>query len=111
MLLSPGSVADKYWFCGEARVIAEELKLPIFATEGTAEVLAGEDISCTRVGKRSGEDQSAMDLISEGKVDLVINIPREYDQYGRPDGYLIRRRAVDQVVSWNDYLDQAIDLV
>jgi len=25
----------------------------------------------------------------------VINIPREYDQYGRPDGYLIRRQAID----------------
>jgi len=30
-----------------------------------------------------------------GLVDLVINIPREYDQRGRPDGYQIRRAAVD----------------
>ena len=77
-----------------------------------------------------------MDLINEGKVDLVINIPREFDQFGRPDGYLIRRSAVDQgvplitdlqlaraviealrwiqlgdlqVVAWNDYLSQVID--
>jgi carbamoyl-phosphate synthase large subunit len=28
-------------------------------------------------------------------VDLVINIPIEYDELGRPDGYHIRRRAVD----------------
>jgi carbamoyl-phosphate synthase large subunit len=33
--------------------------------------------------------------IDEGKVDLVINVPVEYDSLGRPDGYLIRRRAVD----------------
>ena len=33
-------------------------------------------------------------LIDQGKVDLVINIPREFDQHGRPDGYQIRRRAV-----------------
>ena len=25
----------------------------------------------------------------------MINIPIEYDELGRPDGYLIRRRAVD----------------
>ncbi len=25
----------------------------------------------------------------------MINVPREYDAVGRPDGYLIRRRAVD----------------
>ena len=31
----------------------------------------------------------------DGRVDLVINIPREYDEQGRPDGYQIRRRAVD----------------
>jgi len=138
VLLSLGPIADKYWFCDEARIIGEELKLPIFATEGTAEILAEEDIPCTLVGKRFGEDQTAMDLISEGKVDLVINIPREYDQYGRPDGYLIRRRAVDQgvplitdlqlaravtealrwvgpddlrVVAWNDYLNGMIDPV
>ena len=30
-----------------------------------------------------------------GLVDLVINIPIEYDELGRPDGYHIRRRAVD----------------
>ena len=36
-----------------------------------------------------------MDAIEEGHVDLVINIPLEYDELGRPDGYLIRRRAVD----------------
>ena len=67
-------------------------------------------------------------------MDLVIHVPREYDEYGRPDGYLIRRRAVDagiplitdlqlaraiiealrwrrpeslQVVAWNDYLNRA----
>jgi carbamoyl-phosphate synthase large subunit len=36
-----------------------------------------------------------MDVIEEGLVDLVINVPRSYDELGRPDGYLIRRRAVD----------------
>ena len=30
-----------------------------------------------------------------GEVDLVINVPREYDDLGRPDGFLIRRAAVD----------------
>ena len=25
----------------------------------------------------------------------MINVPREYDELGRPDGYWIRRRAVD----------------
>jgi hypothetical protein len=32
-----------------------------------------------------------MDAIEQGLVDLVINIPIEYDELGRPDGYHIRR--------------------
>ena len=39
-----------------------------------------------------------MQMIDDGEIDLVINIPREYDQLGRPDGYLIRRRAVEAEV-------------
>lgn len=95
VLLSLGPVEDKYWFADEARIIAEELKLPIYATQGTAEMLWDIGLSCTSVAKRAGSDTSALDVIDDGRVDLVINVPREYDEYGRPDGYLIRRCAVD----------------
>jgi carbamoyl-phosphate synthase large subunit len=95
VLLSLGPVEDKYWFADEARVIAHELKLPVYATAGTAEMLYDLGIACTRVEKKSGNGLSGLDVIDNGKVDLVINIPREYDEHGRPDGYLIRRHAVD----------------
>jgi carbamoyl-phosphate synthase large subunit len=95
VLLSLGPVADKYWFADEARVIAKELQLPIYATRGTAEMLSEIGIICTMVEKQAGGERSAVDLIDRGEVDLVINIPREYDAFGRPDGVLIRRAAVD----------------
>ena len=95
VLLSLGPVADKYWFADEARVIVKELRLPIYATRGTAEMLGEIGIACTAVEKQAGEQLSAVDLIDRGEVDLVINIPREYDAFGRPDGVLIRRVAVD----------------
>ena len=41
---------------------------------------------------------AAVELLNKGEIDLVINIPRSYDQQGRPDGYRIRRRAVDMNV-------------
>ena len=69
--------------------------MPVYATGGTAEMLAELGIKCTPVGKKVEDSVSGLDLIDRGEVDLVINIPREYDQYGRPDGYLIRRQAVD----------------
>jgi carbamoyl-phosphate synthase large subunit len=96
VLLSLGPRVDKYWFFDETRVIAEELRLPIYATRGTAEMLLELGVSCTLVEKQPGQEgTSAMDIIDAGLVDLVINIPRDYDQYGRPDGYHIRRCAVD----------------
>jgi carbamoyl-phosphate synthase large subunit len=95
VLLSLGPVADKYWFADEARVIAEELKLPIYATHGTAEMLAEVGIACTPVGKGDNGGLSALEVMDRGLVDLVINIPREYDRMGRPDGYRIRRHAAD----------------
>jgi carbamoyl-phosphate synthase large subunit len=95
VLLSLGPVEDKYWFADEARMIVEDLRLPIYATHGTAEMLWAIDIPCTSVAKKAGNSLSALDIIDDGRVDLVINVPREYDEYGRPDGYLIRRCAVD----------------
>ncbi len=95
ILLSLGPVQEKYKFVDDARLIADELGLPMYATRGTAERLLEVGIECTPVEKDVGNGLSALDLISDGRVDLVINIPREYDEQGRPDGYLIRRRAVD----------------
>ena len=94
MLLSLGRISEKYTFIDEARAIVQELGLPIYATPGTAEALHQVGIECTSLSKDEGEG-SAVKVIDEGLVDLVINVPREYDEMGRPDGYLIRRRAVD----------------
>ena len=101
VLLSLGPWEDKFWFADEARVIADELRLPIFATEGTARMLREIGVACTIVGKGDREPGGAGQLISEGRVDLVINVPRDYDEVGRPDGYPDpaagdrRRRAAD----------------
>jgi carbamoyl-phosphate synthase large subunit len=98
VLLSLGPVADKYWFADEARAIAEELRLPLYATRGTAEMLAEVGITCSAVAKNADEQPNALKLIERGDVDLVINVPREYDALGRPDGIHIRRAAVDASV-------------
>jgi carbamoyl-phosphate synthase large subunit len=95
VLLSLGPVADKYWFADEARVIAQQLGLPVYATRGTAEMLAEIGIACSVVEKQSGTSPNAISLIEQGGVDLVINVSREYDASGRPDGFEIRRAAVD----------------
>ncbi len=95
VLLSLGPWEDKFWFTAEARALADEFGLPIYATEGTARMLRDIGVGCTTVGKQDTGEMSAGSVIDEGLIDLVINVPREYDEFGRPDGYLIRRQAID----------------
>jgi carbamoyl-phosphate synthase large subunit len=83
---------------GKWRVELEKKGLPIYATAGTAEALRTLGIECVLVEKTEGPQNSALALIEAGEVDLVINVPREFDELGRPDGYLIRRCAVDHGV-------------
>ncbi len=95
VLLSLGPVADKTRFLEEAKLLLG-MGLKLYATPGTLDTLKEFGIPCEVAYKFTEQKSpSAVELMNEGKVDLVINIPREYDQQGRPDGYVIRRRAVD----------------
>jgi carbamoyl-phosphate synthase large subunit len=77
-------------------VLSQEMGLKLYATHGTAEALRTVGIECTELAKRPEDGgMTGMDAIDQGLVDLVINVPIEYDELGRPDGYHIRRRAVD----------------
>jgi carbamoyl-phosphate synthase large subunit len=98
VLLSLGPVRDKFAFTDEARFIVDELKLPIFATPGTATMLREVGVDSIAVDKGERGIRTAREVIKNGAVDLVINVPREYDSLGRPDGYLIRRAAIDSNV-------------
>jgi carbamoyl-phosphate synthase large subunit len=95
VLLSLGPVGEKYRFFDQVRALAE-MGLTMYATPGTADVLSEEGIPVIKVGKRKVPvEPMAVDILDQGLVDLVVNIPRDYDEEGRPDGYLIRRRACD----------------
>ncbi|MCZ6855336.1 MAG: carbamoyl-phosphate synthase (glutamine-hydrolyzing) large subunit, partial [Gammaproteobacteria bacterium] len=95
VLLSLGRWEDKFWFAEEARTIAADLGLPIYATEGTSQMLDSLGIDSTSVGKGEDAFDAIYELFTSNAIDLVINVPREYDKFGRPDGYLIRRTAID----------------
>lgn len=77
-----------------------DLGFRILATEGTADVLRRNGITCDQVHKQSGESLPAgartiVDQIKDGEVDMVINTP--YGNSGpRVDGYEIRSAAVSK---------------
>jgi carbamoyl-phosphate synthase large subunit len=96
VLLSLGPVAAKYRFVDDARML-ERMGLKLFGTPGTAEMLNGEGIECEALAKDSRDfsKPQATALMESGQIDLVINIPRDWDAQGRPDGFRIRRAAID----------------
>ena len=110
VLLSLGPPRWKHRFLPAARLMVEELGLDLYATPGTSKVLRENGIEHTEValgdagaralgpGFLAPGPRSALDLIDAGEVDLVVNVPVAYDPEGRPDGYLVRRRAVDRGV-------------
>lgn len=79
-----------------------DLGFRILATEGTADVLRRNGITCEGVHKQSGENlpegaRTIVDQIKDGEVDMVINTP--YGNSGpRVDGYEIRSAAVSKSV-------------
>jgi carbamoyl-phosphate synthase large subunit len=56
-------------------------------------MLRGESISSEVLDK--ADAAPAVERMKSGAIDLVINVPREWDERGRPDGYRIRRAAID----------------
>ena len=94
-LLSTGPLADKVAFVESARML-DSLGVRFYATEGTQKFLAGFDIASTLVHwPLDGLTPNATELIEQRKVDLVINIPKNYHESELTNDYHIRRKAVD----------------
>jgi carbamoyl-phosphate synthase large subunit len=94
-LLSTGPLTDKVAFVESARML-HSLGVQFYATEGTREFLAGFDIASTLVHwPMEGLTPNATELIEQRKVDLVINIPKNYHETELTNDYHIRRKAVD----------------
>ena len=74
----------------------------IYATSGTFRYLQENAIPCLRAiwpsEVDSGKDikaPAAIDLIRDGKVELVINIPKDFSTGELTNGYKVRRAAID----------------
>ncbi len=99
ILLSAGSIESKADMLPAARTLAK-LGTKFYATGGTAKFLAENKIDSTMVSwpSEANGTLSAIDCIKQGKVDLVINIPRSDQREELTNGYIVRRAAVDHNV-------------
>ncbi|UCG60798.1 MAG: carbamoyl-phosphate synthase (glutamine-hydrolyzing) large subunit [Candidatus Zixiibacteriota bacterium] len=95
VLLSTGPVESKAAFLESAAGL-RELGVEFYATQGTAEFLNRSNIDSKVLRwPLDGGEPNALDYIRDGKIDLVINIPKDYRKEELTNDYLIRRTAVD----------------
>ena len=96
ILLSTGPLTDKVAFIDAARLLQKQ-GIRLYATRGTAEFLGSYGVRSTVVHWPSEEGPSlgALEIIEKRMVDLVINVPKNYQETELSNDYYIRRRAVD----------------
>ncbi len=98
VLLSTGPVKAKAAFLEPAKTL-QRLGISLYATQGTADFLGANDIQSTILHwPLDGRSPNVSEYLSDGKVDLVINIPKNYQEQELTNDYLIRRRASDLAI-------------
>jgi len=95
VLLSTGPIADKAEFLSSARRL-QESGMKLYATRGTAEFMAQVGIYAETLNwPLEKESPNVVDYLAERKIDLVINIPKNFQEKELTNDYIIRRKAVD----------------
>ena len=95
IFLSSGPLVSKVAML-ESCYQLSEMGVKFYATHGTAEFLRQHCIDVEILHWPLEKRQpNALDYIREGKIDLVINIPKNYQPEELTNGYMIRRAAVD----------------
>ncbi|TMH41339.1 MAG: carbamoyl-phosphate synthase (glutamine-hydrolyzing) large subunit [Betaproteobacteria bacterium] len=95
VLLSTGPIADKAAFL-EAACLLRDMKVRIYATEGTAAFLRDSGVEATLAHwPAQAASPNTLELLAARAVDLVVNIPKHSGEEELSNDYLIRRRAAD----------------
>lgn len=95
VLMSTGPVESKAELLETARDFVR-CGIRLYATPGTADFLRQNGVDAEPLNWPLGPDEpKTTDYIKERKVDLVINIPKNYQEEELTNDYMIRRAAVD----------------
>src|SRR3989338_9986181 len=95
ILLSTGPIKNKAYLLESMKKL-HEMGFELYATEGTSKFLEENGVKSTVLYWPPLEKEpNALTYLKERKIDLVINIPKSYEEDEITNDYLIRRRAVD----------------
>jgi len=99
ILLSIGRIEDKASFLESAKRL-RYLKFNLFATNNTFKFLSENKVKATLLHKvNTSKTPNISEYLTNKKIDFVINIPKNYSKDEVTDGYLIRRKAIDNNIS------------
>ena len=95
VLISSGGAKGKVSLLEPAQQLAKK-GYTIYATAGTAKFFNDNGVKAVAVAWPDEDgDNNVMDLISQHKVGLVINVPKNHTSRELTNGYKIRRGAID----------------
>jgi carbamoyl-phosphate synthase large subunit len=95
VLISGGDIRSKVELLHSARAIKDR-GLSIYATKGTAKFLSEHGLEVEVLHwPDSNENPNVLDYLKKGKIDLVINIPKNLTENELFNDYEIRRNAID----------------
>ena len=95
VLLSTGSIESKAELLESTRLL-QRLGVKFYATRGTARFMRNNGIEATVLNwPLERRSPNTVEAIKSGKIDLVINIPKNYQREELTNDYIIRRTAVD----------------
>jgi carbamoyl-phosphate synthase large subunit len=95
VLLSTGPLKNKIEFVANARLL-QGAGIALYATRGTAAILGEHGVRVTELHWPLEEQKpNVLDYLTGRKFDLVINIPKNYEEKELTNDYIIRRKAVD----------------
>jgi carbamoyl-phosphate synthase large subunit len=95
ILLSTGPIDSKAEFL-ESTKILEQMGYQFYATHGTAQFMRDNGMKATVLHwPLENKEPNTLSYIADGKIDLVINIPKTVEKRELDNDYLIRRTAID----------------
>jgi len=95
ILLSTGPIHSKAEFLEGARLL-HNMGFKFYATKGTADFMKANGIkSEVLYWPLEKKEPNTLTYIADGKIDLVINIPKNIEKKELDNDYLIRRKAID----------------
>lgn len=95
ILLSTGVLKSKAEFLEEVRTL-HKMGIKFYGTKGTADFYKENGIEVMELHRPfDSVEPSILTYLSEGKIDLVINVPKTAERTELDSDYIVRRKAID----------------